>query len=108
MTDYLITYDLESGSPDPHKPFLNAAQNEGLLYVWKGSTYVNRLPNTTIWGQFSSAESANEAFNRALKAAGISVDYSITIEKRCTIFANVCVKGHTGGQPQPTPAFKDV
>lgn len=36
MPDYLITYDLKSGSPDPHKPFLTAAEKEGLLYVWKG------------------------------------------------------------------------
>jgi hypothetical protein len=31
MANYIITYDLKSGSPDPHKPFLTAAEKEGLL-----------------------------------------------------------------------------
>lgn len=84
MTDYLITYDLKSGYPDPHKPFLTAAEKQGLLYVWRGSKYVNRLPNTTVWGVFSSKEKADEAFDRALKATEKVVGYSITMEKRCT------------------------
>jgi len=84
VADFLITYDLKSGSPDAHKPFLTAAEKEGLLYVWKGSDYVNRLPNTTLWGLFESKEAANKAFDRALAAAGRTVGYTVTLEKRAT------------------------
>lgn len=84
MADYLITYDLKSGSPDAHKPFLTAAEKEGLLYVWKGADYVNRLPNTTLWGLFDSREAANKAFDRALAAAGKVVGYAVKLEKRIT------------------------
>jgi hypothetical protein len=84
MPDYLITYDLADGSPDPHKPFLTAAAAEGLLYVWKGANYVNRLPNTTVWGVFATKEAADNAFDRALATAAKAVGHSVTMEKRCT------------------------
>lgn len=84
MDDYLITYDLENGSPSPYKPFLSAAETEGLLYVWKGSTYVNRLTNTTVWGRFVNADAANDAFEKALAAASRKVGYTINQEKRVT------------------------
>lgn len=84
MDDYLITYDLKSGSPSPYKPFLTAAEVEGLLYVWEGATYVNRLTNTTVWGKFASADAANEAFKKALAAASKKVGYDIVLEKRVT------------------------
>lgn len=84
MTDCVITYDLKSGSPDPHKIFLTSAEREGLLYVWKGASYVSRLPNTTVWGIFSSTEEADQAFDRALSVASKKVGYPIVLEKRCT------------------------
>lgn len=84
MDDFLITYDLENGSPSPYKPFLTAAEAEGLLYVWKGTTYVNRLTNTTVWGRFADADAANDAFKRALDAASRKVGYTIDLEKRVT------------------------
>jgi hypothetical protein len=84
MTDYLITYDLQSGSPDPHKPFLTAACSEGLLYVWQGVTYVNRLPNTTVWGVFQSADAADQAFTRAVARAGVAISRVVVVEKRAT------------------------
>ena len=82
--DVVITYDLKDGEPDPHKPFLTAAEKEGLLYVWKGADYVSRLPNTTVWGVFDNLAEANDAFTRALKKAGNAVGYAITLEKRAT------------------------
>lgn len=84
MVDVIITYDLKSASPDPHKPFLTAAEKEGLLFVWKGASFVNRLPNTTVWGVFNSSEDADLAFDRALKATSQKVGYTINLEKRCT------------------------
>jgi len=53
MSDYLVTYDLADGSPDPHKPFLTAAETEGLLYVWQGQSYVSRLPDNDGVGSLS-------------------------------------------------------
>lgn len=84
MPDYLITYDLKETDPKPHKPLLTAAEKEGLLYVWQGASFVNRLPNTTLWGTFSTATAANEAFERALVEAAKVVGRTITLEKRAT------------------------
>jgi hypothetical protein len=80
MSDYAISYDLSVG----HKAFLTAAEKEGLLYVWKGATYVNRLPNTTIWGLFTSGTEANNAFDRALSKASTAIGQKIKMEKRLT------------------------
>lgn len=84
MPDYLISYDLKSGNPSPYRPFLDAAEKQGLLYVWEGKQYVSRLPNTTLWGIFSTTAAANAAFDAALAAASRDVGYSIKLEKRAT------------------------
>lgn len=82
--DILISYDIAGGKPDAHKPFLTAAEKDGLLYVWKGAAYVSRLPNTTLWGVFDSVTAANEAFDRALKKVGDDLGYTVKLEKRVT------------------------
>lgn len=83
MTDYLISYDLKSEG-SPHKEFLTQAETEGLLYVWKGQSYVNRLPNTTVWGVFDSRAEAIKAFDRALTKTATKLGHSVTMEKRAT------------------------
>lgn len=101
MTDYLITYDLKSRTPDAHKPFLTAAERQGLLYVWVGQRYVSRLPNTTVWGVFPSAEDANQAFDKALDAASAAVGYTVTLEKRCvTAMSDSSVKSDRRKEPE--------
>ncbi|MCJ2096330.1 hypothetical protein MKK67_28075 [Methylobacterium sp. J-072] len=85
MPDIMISYDLKTGSPVPYGPFMEAAEKEGLLYVWKGAKFVSRLPNTTVWGVFTDCPTANAAFDRALVAAGKVVGYKITLEKRMTV-----------------------
>ena len=82
MPDFLISYDLESESPDAHKPFLIAAEKEGLIYVVKAGSFLMRLPNTTIWGEFGDMDKAIGAFDRALAAASKVVGYTINLEKR--------------------------
>jgi len=102
VADFLITYDLKSGSPDAHKPFLTAAEKEGLLYVWRGADYVNRLPNTTLWGPFECKEAANKAFDRALAAAGKTVGYAVKLEKRATSeMAHTVVTSDKRKKPNP-------
>ena len=92
MPNYLITYDLASRTPDAHKPFLTAAEKQGLLYIWKGAEYVSRLPNTTIWGVFASSDAAIKAFDLALSTASKAVGYNIALEKRCvTLFQDASV-----------------
>lgn len=81
MPQYLISYDLKSSDPSPHKPFLDAAEKEDLLYVYKAST-LNRLPNTTVWGIFADKDAARAAFDRALSAAGRKLGRAIVLEKR--------------------------
>lgn len=100
--DVLITYDIENGRPDPHKPFLTAAEKEGLLFVWKGATHVNRLPNTTLWGVFDTTEAANEAFDRALKKTSQSVGYALKLEKRITTaMRSTFVNSDVRKKPEP-------
>lgn len=102
MADYLITYDIKAGSPDPHKPFLTAAEKEGLLYVRKGTNFVNRLPNTTVWGVFASKEKAGEAFDRALRATSAKIGKTVTLEKRCiTEMSNTLVTSDRRKKPEP-------
>jgi hypothetical protein len=102
MADYLITYDIKADSPDPHKPFLTTAEKEGLLYVWKGTSFVNRLPNTTVWGVFASKEKANEAFDRAKEAASAKIGKAVTLEKRCTTeMSDTLVTSDRRKKPEP-------
>lgn len=102
MTDYVISYDLKAANPSPYKVFLDAAQREGLLYVWKGLNYVNRLPNTTIWGVFSTREEANEAFDRALAAASAKMGYKVSLLRRATTaFSDCVVNSDIRKKPEP-------
>jgi hypothetical protein len=107
MTDFAISYDLKAGNPSPHKAFLDAAESEGLLYVWKGQSYVNRLPNTTIWGVFDNREEANAAFSRALATATAVLGYKVTMTKRLTCeFTNGIVNSDV--RKVPDPAYTGV
>jgi hypothetical protein len=82
MPEYLVSYDLKATTPDPHKPFLDAAEPEGLLYVFQGTTDVFRLPNTTLWGVFGTIDAAKSAFDRAKATAEKKIGKSVTVEKR--------------------------
>ncbi len=102
MTDFLITYDLQDQKPDPHKPFLTAAQKQGLLYVWKGATYVNRLPDSTVWGEFDTIEDANSAFQKALTAVGNDLGNKVNLEKRVTTaMRSINVLSDKRKEPEP-------
>lgn len=101
MTDYLISYDLNTDRGSPHKEFLTQAETEGLLYVWKGATYVNRLPNTTLWGQFTSPAEADAAFDRARAKTEKKVGYVVVVEKRATTaFKDSLVKSDVRKKPE--------
>jgi hypothetical protein len=82
MSDYLVTYDLKEGVPDPHKPFLTAAEPRGWLYVLEAGTDMFRLPNTTLWGVFKNRDAARAAFDAALADAEKAIGKSIALEKR--------------------------
>jgi hypothetical protein len=81
MTEYVVSYDLKETAPKPHKEFILAAEKEGLLYVFQ-VTDLYRLPNTTIWGNFDSAEAVKAAFERAQTAAEKKLGIKIVLEKR--------------------------
>jgi len=82
MPAYAFTYDIESTRPDPHKPFLDAAAEEGLLYLRVVGPNVCRLPNTTVWGIFQTRALAAAAFERAVKAAAKTTGKPVNVEKR--------------------------
>lgn len=99
MPQYLISYDLRSSSPSPHKPFLDAAEKEDLLYVYKATT-LNRLPNTTVWGVFASKDAARAAFDRALTAAGDKLGKAIVLEKRViTLLSDFYIRSDVSKAP---------
>ena len=102
MGSYIITYDLRSGNPSPYRPFIEEAEKQGLLYVWKGKNKVHRLPNTTLWGRFDGVVAARSAFERALRAASRRVGYAINDEKRVIVRASeVWVKSDIAKAPEP-------
>lgn len=102
MTDYLISYDLFTGAGSPHREFLTQAETEGLLYVWRGASYVNRLPNTTLWGVFASRDAADAAFERARAKTEKKVGYKVVVEKRVTTgFEDTIVTSDKRKAPDP-------
>ncbi|WP_331285133.1 MULTISPECIES: hypothetical protein [Methylobacteriaceae] len=88
MDDFVITYDLKNGDPPPYGPFIEEAEREGLLYVWRGANQVHRLPNTTVWGRFEDIAAARSAFDKALRRTSRRLGYAINLEKRMTVQAD--------------------
>jgi hypothetical protein len=72
MHAYVICFDLVAG-PSGKLPVdigvLEAAEEHGLLWVLVRDGRVYALPEGAVWGEFSDAASALEAFNRALGTA---------------------------------------
>ena len=99
MPSYLITYDLAERR-SPHQTFIEEAEQADLLYVWKGSTDLWRLPNTTIWGIFPTVDKAKAAFDQALAATEKRLGGKVTVEKRViTGFRDYSVKSDRHKQP---------
>lgn len=83
MAHILVTYDLKKTDPGPHRVFMEEAEKQDLLYVYRGrSGKLVRLPNTALWGVFDDAEGARDAFDKALKVAAKRLGKKITLEKR--------------------------
>lgn len=82
MPSYTVAYDLSAKGEAPHKPFLTEAEKVGLLYVFRGSKYVSRLPNTTLWGHFASRAHVIAAFEKAISKTEQVVGHRVTVEKR--------------------------
>jgi hypothetical protein len=83
MAHILTTYDLKKTDPGPHRVFIEEAEKQGLLYVYRGASgKLLRLPNTTLWGVFDDAAGARDAFDKALTAAEKKLRKKITLEKR--------------------------
>lgn len=102
VESYVITYDLKDGTPSPYRPFIEEAEKQGLLYVWRGKNKVHRLPNTTVWGRFETIEDARSAFDKAVRRASRRVGYTITVEKRMTVeAADISVKSNVSKAPVP-------
>jgi len=81
VTEYLVSYDLKETNPKPHKEFVLAAEKQGFLYVYKADDLF-RLPNTTIWGNFTDKDAARDAFEHAKTAAEKKLGITIVLEKR--------------------------
>lgn len=82
MTNFLISYDLNA-TGSPHKRFLTEAINHNLLFVLSdsGSAHAYRLPNTTLWGQFSSVADARKALFEVAAAVEKMTKVKVVIEK---------------------------
>jgi hypothetical protein len=83
MPKYIISYDINAA----HKKFLTECEVGGLLYVIDGYTqdntmYLYRLPNTTVWGEFSNKDAAQSAFNAAHQRTNSASLQTVVVEKR--------------------------
>jgi hypothetical protein len=104
MPRYLVTYDFKETNPKPHKAFILAAEKERLLYIFKaGDGKLYRLPNTTLWGDFASAQAAWDAFDRAEAAADSKLPTKIVVEKRVlTLFSEGLLGSDRSKAPEQT------
>ncbi|WP_425665712.1 hypothetical protein [Sinorhizobium fredii] len=83
MTDFIAVYDLKKTTPSPYSEFINQAENRGWSrWIWgpKNGKWL-KLPNTTLIGDFSSAEAAKNAFDQAVAAAGQAIGLKVVVEK---------------------------
>jgi hypothetical protein len=101
LADFLIAYDLNAAG-SPHKVFLDEAVNEGLLYVLSGSIGIDRLPNTTLWGQFANSDDCVKAFRRVAVRVATRTGRAVNVEKFIvTSMANLKFTSDVRVQPKP-------
>jgi hypothetical protein len=81
MPNFIATYDLNEKN-SPHFAFLEAAEEIGWVTWIKSSTQEwNRLPNTTLLGDFPSLEEAVQSFRSIKAEAEKKLRSTITLEK---------------------------
>ena len=82
MPKYLATYDFKDTIPDPHATFLQKAVQQGWqVWILTQASIWNRLPNTTIIGEFASQVVADRAFDAAVAATAIAIRRPVIVEK---------------------------
>ena len=103
MLKFLTAYDLRDSKPDPHGPFVKAAAQNGWLYVIsEGEGDLLRLPATTLWGEFSDADAADAAFDKAIHQASSAIGRDVILERRATsLFAHAFVCSNRQKAPIP-------
>uniref|UniRef100_B0T944 Uncharacterized protein n=1 Tax=Caulobacter sp. (strain K31) TaxID=366602 RepID=B0T944_CAUSK len=77
MPRFLVSYDVSAG----HDQVLDAGLERGWLYVFQRGRTLYRLPNTTLWGVFSSGEVAVLAFQEVVAAARSALGAPLTLRK---------------------------
>ena len=82
MPKYLATYDFKDTIPDPHSTFLQKAVQQGWrVWILTRANIWNRLPNTTIIGEFASQVAADRAFDAAVAATATAIGRAVAVEK---------------------------
>ncbi|WP_151611038.1 hypothetical protein [Sinorhizobium alkalisoli] len=81
MSRFIACYDLNEAN-SPHYEFLEAARPLGWEgWILSSSNEWNRLPNTTLVGDFASMEEAVNTFKAIKPAAEKKLGAKITLEK---------------------------
>jgi hypothetical protein len=82
MATFLVSYDLQSTTPDPHTTMLSLASAYGWSFEMPCTDGVTRrLPNTTLWGIFADMAAAERAFLNLVQGTGAAIGRSVNAEK---------------------------
>jgi hypothetical protein len=88
MPAHLVRFELRPGPPDKlpaETGLLETAEEHGLLWVAKSARGFHALPSGELWGAFSSATAALEAFNDASRSAGLLLGFELEISRALSV-----------------------
>ena len=69
MKHFIATYDIETAPGDPHQRFLEAALAQGWFDSITAAGQTEKLPSSTLVGEFKNLDHAQAAFSEAVEEA---------------------------------------
>ena len=82
MPRYIASYDLKNTTPSPYGPFIEAAEDNGwTVWIKAAEGEWNRLPNTTLIGDFDDIDAAVSALKQTRTDASKVINVDIKMPK---------------------------
>jgi hypothetical protein len=82
MATFLVSYDLQSTTPDPHTTMLSLASVYGWAFEMPCTDGITRrLPNTTLWGTFADMAAAERGFQSLVQGTAVALGRTVNAEK---------------------------
>lgn len=83
MKSFIATYDIEAAPGDPHNTFLEAAVARGWTDTLSVGDRSERLPNSTLIGNFRNLDDAHRSFEAAITDANQTMSpATLNVERR--------------------------